>query len=237
LNENLARLLVLKDHVTELGAPEVWFNPGHFIVKLAARLNISSRLVHMKLLQEVGNGVATCGKDLGSVKLQGEIREVILGVSQLAKVIAGLEEALENRETGLAVSLTPFLALGIPQFQGCKAGASHAKVRGIQDITSFTIHIQTTVTEAKDLQDGELATKVHGNQLGPALLVRGRKAAKDRTPCLTGLVPCCDGFFRDRTDRRVLLVKVEHARGSFLKEFTAAVTFADNVSLEGSHLV
>lgn len=162
-------------------------------------------------------------ENLGAVKLDGQIGEVVLGVVKLAEVILGLKEALENGETSLAVSLSPFLALGIPHLERGETSTGHGKVRCIEDIASFIVNILRTVAEAEDLEDRELAAQMHGNQLSTALFVRSSNASKYGTPGLAWLVPCRDGLVVDRADGRVLLIEVEDARGRLLQKLAAAV--------------
>lgn len=149
--------------------------------------------------------------NLAAVQLNRQIRQVILGVVQLAKVFAGIKEALEDGESSLAVSLTPFLALGIPHLQGREAGTGHTEIRAEEDVTCIVVHILCPVAVAKNFQDGEFAAQVDTNQLGTAFLIRGTHVSEYGTPSLARLVPGSDGLLCDGADRRVLLVKVENA--------------------------
>ena len=64
---------------------------------------------------------------------------------------------LQNGEASLAVSLSPLLALGIPELGRNETCPRHAKVRGVKDITGLTVHIDVAVAKAEDLQGLELA--------------------------------------------------------------------------------
>lgn len=167
---------------------------------------------------------AASGENLGTVKLNRQIRQVILGVVQLAKVVSSLEETLEDREAGLRVSLSPFLALGIPHLNGTKTLLGHAEIRRVENITGFIIHILAAITKAKNLEDLKVAREIHGDELSTAFLVGRGNGAENGAPGLTRLVPGRDGLLGHGADRRVGLVKVEDAGGGLLEELAAAVS-------------
>lgn len=56
LHEHLTRLLVLEDHVPDLGAPVLQPDTRHLAKELGAGLDIPGRLVDVDLLEEVRNG-------------------------------------------------------------------------------------------------------------------------------------------------------------------------------------
>lgn len=55
LDIDLAGLLLLQNHIADLGAPVLEANMGHLVVELGSLFDITSRLVDVGLLKEVGN--------------------------------------------------------------------------------------------------------------------------------------------------------------------------------------
>lgn len=241
LDEDLAGLLVCKDNVADLGAPEIEANRRHVNIEFVTSLDVRGGLVNVKLLQVLADGCVvvslvfqfsldnsrtftSSSQNLRAIQLDGQIRQVSLLVVQLAEIVASLEETLEDGESGLAVSLSPLLALGIPHLERCKTSSGHREVGGIEHVTSLSINIDAAVSETKDLQNWELAAQVHGNKLSTALLVGSGNASKDGAPGLARLVPGGDGLVRNRADRRVLLVEVVGAWRCLLQKLAASVT-------------
>lgn len=80
LDEDLTGLLVGKDNVADLGAPEVSVNSSHVNVEVRAGLNISGGLVDVQLLQVLGNSYTICKNetlgswDLGNVPARPAVR-------------------------------------------------------------------------------------------------------------------------------------------------------------------
>jgi len=96
LDKHLARLLVLEYHVPKLGAPEIRLHRCHVLEELPASLHVGRGLVYVQLLQVLAHSVPANRQDLGSIKLNGQIRQVVVLVIELAEVVSGLEEALDK---------------------------------------------------------------------------------------------------------------------------------------------
>lgn len=80
LDEDLTWLLISKDNVADLRAPEVSVNSSHVNVEVRAGLNISGGLVDVQLLQVLGNSYTICENetlrswDLGNVPSRPAVR-------------------------------------------------------------------------------------------------------------------------------------------------------------------
>ena len=86
------------------------------------------------------------------------------------------------------MSLSPLLALGVPELDRDKTSPGHAQVRSIENVTSLAVHIHRSIAEPKDLEGREFAAsrkltiatgggiwgvdsrKMHGHELGTAFL-------------------------------------------------------------------
>ena len=66
---------------------------------------------------------------------------------------------LENGEASLGVRLPPLLALRIPHLERYQTGAGHGEVRGVEDVAGFAVDVDGAVSEAEDLEHGELAAE------------------------------------------------------------------------------
>jgi len=99
LNKDLARRRCSQNSRPDLGS-EPLIHTGDTLVQLLASLEICSSLVNLEFLQELVDSRATVGSDLGSVELNSQVAEVILGVLELAKVWLGKED-LQDGVTGL----------------------------------------------------------------------------------------------------------------------------------------
>jgi len=60
LDEDLARLLVLENNVTDLLAPEFSVNRCHVHVKVSTSLDIGGRFVNVQLLEILGDSWRIC---------------------------------------------------------------------------------------------------------------------------------------------------------------------------------
>jgi hypothetical protein len=127
--------------------------------------------------------------DLAAVQRDGQVREVVLAVLELAEVAAGAQEDLQDGEARLHVGLAVAAARRVPELQGGDTGACHLQVAHVEDVAGFGVDVRFAVAVAEDLEDFEVRAEGHGDALGAAFLVAGAHAAEDGAPGLAGLVP------------------------------------------------
>lgn len=95
-------------------------------------------------------------------------------VSHQATMTAGPRRRityLKDGESRLRVSLPPLPLDRVIGLQGIQSRASHRQVGDIKHVSSLTVHVDIPITEAKDLECGEVAAQVHSNKLSTAFLI------------------------------------------------------------------
>jgi hypothetical protein len=99
LNKDLARRSSSQNSRSYFGS-EPLIHARDTLVQIFTSHEVGSSLVDLKLLQKLVNGGASVRLDLGSIKLDSQVAEIVLGVLELAKLWFG-EEDLQNGVTSL----------------------------------------------------------------------------------------------------------------------------------------
>lgn len=115
----------LSDHFRSHLSPVPIIHVRHSVVKFRSGLQVCRRLEDVQLLQEVVDGFTAVRLDFISVEIDLEIREVFLGVFELAELWAGGQERLQDGKAGSHVRLAPFARVRIPELQRSNASSCH----------------------------------------------------------------------------------------------------------------